>query len=124
MVWDSSGQLLHASSLWFGEEAATNNAAEVNTLVALMGWLVRSRGSWQEGVVVVRGDSKLVIDFCNKSARPGEQHLYLAMHTVRELASQLGARVVYRHKPREENTWADWLGRLAALSRSSCDWTT
>ncbi len=74
--------------------------------------------------MVVRGDSKLIIDFCNKAARPGQQHLYLAMHTVRELAKQLGARVLYRHVPRDDNTWADWLGRLAALSRANQDWTT
>ena len=46
IVWDGRGELLHAASLWFGEEASTNNAAEVRALVALMGYLARSRGNW------------------------------------------------------------------------------
>ncbi len=117
--------MIGAVALHFGEQAATNNAAEVQALLALMQWLLAEQARWRgtKGIVV-RGDSKLIIDFCNRAARPGQQHQYLPMGEVKDIARQLPGRVLYRHIPREENNWADWLGRVAAVEGQTRDWTT
>ena len=88
IVWDAEGHVVAAHARFYGSTNSTNNAAEVAALVDLMEWLAthfsrvcnKLRVKW----VVIKGDSKLIIDFCNRVARPGESHLYLAIAEVRK----------------------------------------
>jgi hypothetical protein len=93
--------------------------------VLLMSWLVANQQSWEVGVpIIIRGDSKLILDFCNRLARPGQQHLYLAMAEIHDKRRQLRGKVIFRHVGRELNTWADWLGRVGAATGQHVDATT
>jgi hypothetical protein len=50
---------------------------------------------------MVRGDSKLTIDFFNNAARPSNTELFLGLKEGRKKLS--GKRAAFRHHPREEN---------------------
>ncbi len=78
-----------------------------------MKWLVESR-CWEDGqAVVVFGDSQLIINFCNRKARPAVTDLYEAMASVKVCAARVGVPVYFRHIPRERNGLADWLANVA-----------
>ena len=51
--------------------------------------------------MVVYGDSRLVIDFANRRAKPGKAELFLLMRRVLAMRKQLrGVRVTFRHVTR------------------------
>lgn len=78
-----------------------------------MQWLVDTR-SWKEGqAVVIYGDSQLIINFCNRKARPAVTDLYEAMQAVKACAARIPVPVYFRHIPRESNGLADWLTNVA-----------
>ena len=63
--------------------------------------------------MVIFDDSQLVINFCNRVAKPGRPKLLLALQQVRELTKKLPLRPSFRHVPREFNKIADWLTNVA-----------
>ena len=68
----------------------------------------------------MHGDSKLIISFLQKTARPGKTELVQAMQDVRAVVGRWqGRRVNYKHIPRELNHQADWLSKVGlALGRN------
>lgn len=76
IVWDASGVVRTAQGLYFGSAHSTNNGSEAAALVTLMRWLATNAAGLGVGStvhwVLIKGDSKLIIDFCNRLARPGE----------------------------------------------------
>ena len=63
----------------------TNNRAEVMALVQLMRWLVENHGEWGGAPsIVIFGDSQLIVNFCNRRARPSVGDLYAAMQHVQQ----------------------------------------
>ena len=74
-VWDKE-RLLVARAVWYGASKPTNNSAEMQALVDCTEWLVETGVA--RHVVNVHGDSKLMIDFCTRRARPGQAELFTA----------------------------------------------
>ena len=68
---------MHLSALWYGRELHMVNEAESAALLDLMTFLAHIT-SWEDiHQAVIFGDSRLVIDFMNRHARPGKLSLYL-----------------------------------------------
>lgn len=79
-------------------------------------WLGRNWGWVMElaGQVLVLGDSHLVISFLKRQAVPNRKELVVTTRNAQELTrTWKGVKVTYSHVPRTENTWADWLARVA-----------
>ena len=101
IVFDAGGKCLRAQASYYGEELATNNRAEAKALEELMTWLVDTR-CWEKGqAVVVYGDSQLIINFCNRKARPAVTDLWESIQGVKAKAACVRVPVYFRHVPRE-----------------------
>ncbi|MCI4345777.1 MAG: ribonuclease HI family protein [Thermoplasmata archaeon] len=92
-----------------GASHATNNVAEYTGAIRALEWL-RSRGF--RGAVLIHGDSQLVIRQMNGEYAIRKEHLKAYHEHLRALAQQF-AEVTFRWVPREENTRADELTKLA-----------
>lgn len=78
VVFDDQGECLVADARFYGGDLPTNNRAEVRALWDLMRWLAVEKPDPALPVVVF-GDSQLVINFCNRRARPSVGDLYEAV---------------------------------------------
>ncbi|MCI4363110.1 MAG: ribonuclease HI family protein [Thermoplasmata archaeon] len=92
-----------------GAAHATNNVAEYTGAIRALEWL-RSRGF--RGAVILRGDSQLVIRQMNGEYAIRKEHLKAYHEHLSALARQF-VEVSFRWVPREENTRADELTKLA-----------
>ena len=91
----------------FGLQYRTNNQAELAALLAGTEW---ARSAYRGGIgVVFVGDSRLVVDFCLRVARPKRAALFTILERVLQLWRQLRPKVVVVHVPRRYNKIADWL---------------
>lgn len=73
LIWDRSGTLLRAKSLWFGDTCTTNNEAELGALAEGVGWI--GHQGLPPGNVMVIGDSNLVLGYCTKRFRPQQKFI-------------------------------------------------
>ena len=66
---------------------------------------------------MVLGDSRMVIDFATRKARPGKASLFLKVRDVQQLVKRLRYEkrkvVRFRHVGRALNALADWAGNVA-----------
>lgn len=92
----------------------TNNVAEYNAL--LMG--LKTLAKLDADSVIIRGDSKLVVEQVNGRWKCKAEHL---KPLVLEARASLCATSSYKleHIPRERNTWADKLSNIAVMRESS-----
>lgn len=123
-----SGDVHVGRAEYYGLDAPTNNTSELRALVGLLECL--QDAGIPEGVryVLVLGDSRLVIDFCTRRARPGVDALFVGVRLVQRLRRELRGsghggpvEVVFGHVPRDENRMADWLARYARATRGIWD---
>lgn len=85
----------------------------------------QEEGAWEnKRAIVIYGDSQLVINFCNRRARPSVNELYSAMQEIQRLRKDITRPVFFRHVPREQNVVADWLTNKAREAKVSADFTT
>ena len=71
---------------YYWESLVTNNKTEAHALQELMGWLAANKEKWGDArAVVIFGDSQLIINFCNRRARPAVEELYESMQVVKEV---------------------------------------
>lgn len=62
------------------------------------------------------GDSKLIINFMNRSYKPGKK-IYVDMTALaRGLCRKIAGQVRFYHVKRVNNTWADFLSQIALLN--------
>lgn len=114
VVYNGEGKCVTAQARFYGDELPTNNKAEAKALEELMGWLAENQGEWGEApAVVVYGDSQLVVNFCNRRARPSVGELYASVQEIMRHRRCIGTPVFFRHVPRELNAVADWLANAA-----------
>jgi ribonuclease HI len=112
---------------WYGKQNDTNNEAESQALVDLLAEL--EQGNWLADVtkVIVVGDSRLVLDFATRKARPGKASLFLKVRGVQDLVKRIrkrwGCRVQFRHVGRALNAMADWAGNVARELQADVDCT-
>ena len=71
--------------------------------------------------MVVLGDSHLVISFMRGLFKPKLRELVTLVRRCKEVARKLPYRVIYAHIPREENQWADFLSKVALVSKQDVD---
>ena len=74
--------MLSAKGKFYGADLPTNNGAECQALVDLMEIIWEAREKLQGHEILVYGDSRLVIDFANRKARPGLANLFLNVRRV------------------------------------------
>lgn len=72
--------------------------------------------------MVVLGDSKLIIDFCNRKCRPSRKFLPQVTQ-ARGIAKALPTKVEFRHVYRANNALADWLTNVARERTGDLDVT-
>jgi hypothetical protein len=65
----------------------------------------------------------LIINFCNRKARPSVGDLYTDVQGIFRMKKELGVPVHFRHIPRERNSTADWLTNVARGQKSDVDCT-
>ena len=65
--------------------------------------------------LVLKGDSRLIINFGNGSYKPKVDALYRIITDVRDAGREMRKRLHYMHIPRLLNATADNLGRLPVL---------
>ncbi len=90
-------------------ERATNNVAEYVAAICALEWLVKAGYT---GEVVVEGDSQLIVRQMNGEYEVRAEHLRPYHERLHQLAARF-ARVEFRWVPREENTRADELSKMA-----------
>ena len=78
LVYKQDGELLLAATHYYGREGLTNNMAEARALVDCIVALGKVRWGDVKGLVVT-GNSKLIISFMHRTARPGKRKLVTAM---------------------------------------------
>jgi hypothetical protein len=66
----------------------------------------------------------LIINFCNRKARPSVGDLYADVQGVFRIKRELGVPVHFRHIPRERNATADWLTNVARAHKADVDCTS
>lgn len=76
IVFAPGGECVAAWASYYGEDTHTNNRAEARALVEVMEWLKSHEDRLGDCPVVIYGDSQLVMDFCNRRARPSVHDLY------------------------------------------------
>ncbi len=97
-------------------------------MVDLLGALLDDDVMQGAGEVMVLGDSRLVVDFATRKARPGKASLFLKVRDLQQLVKRLkGERrciVRFRHVGRALNTLADWAGNVARQLEGDVDCCT
>ncbi len=88
----------------------SNNAAEYSALVALLQYLIRNH---IEGEVLIRSDSKLVINQMNGEWEVNDGLYVSKWYETRRLMKDLGAELRFEWIEREKNSEADKLSREA-----------
>ena len=78
LVYKQDGELLLAATHYYGHEGLTSNMAEARALVDCIVTLGKVCWGDVEGLVVT-GNSKLIISFMHRTARPGKRKLVTAM---------------------------------------------
>lgn len=123
MVFEPGGVCRQAWASYYGERVGTNNRAEATALGEVMEWLAQHADELGGAPIVVYGDSQLVMNFCNRRARPAVHDLYMVMTRVHDTRRKLPSPVFYRHVPRELNGLADWLTNVARRHKRDIDCT-
>lgn len=72
---------------------------------------------------MILGDTKLIIDFCNRRARPSLHELWVATKEIVRLRGSVSKPIFYRHVPRHLNALADWLTNVAREAKTTLDCT-
>lgn len=94
----------------------TNNLAEFTALArGLLAYLARTKEGYENHIINVYGDSKLVIEMMNRKYKPKPEKGYypgylLANNILNELRKR-GVRVSFDHIPRDKNTICDKLSK-------------
>lgn len=77
VVFGTDEVCMVAHAMFYGENLGTNNRAEARALRDLMQWLAEHAHQWaNREAIVIYGDSQLIINFCNRRARPSVGDLY------------------------------------------------
>jgi ribonuclease HI len=80
VVFGHEEHCLVAKASYYGELWNTNNRAELHALLQLMEWLEHNQSRLSNApAIVIYGDSQLIINFCNRRARPSVSDLYTDM---------------------------------------------
>lgn len=87
---------------------ATNNVAEYTGVIAALEWLISTRPSALSTMHFYL-DSLLVVNQLNGLYKVKDAKLRELLLIIRRLENDIGARVSYRHIPRERNRDADAL---------------
>lgn len=89
---------------------ATNNVAEYKAVIEGFHWLIANRGSFPFNAdIVFSMDSQLVARQLNGIYRVKNPALSELLLTIRKQEERLGAKIEYKHIPREQNKEADRL---------------
>lgn len=109
-IADQSGKELARFGRRIGE--STNNTAEYLAVIAALLFLKEKwgQGNFSEvGKVEFLLDSNLVVNQLNGNYKIKQKHLMELALRVKSLEKEIGASIIYRHIPREQNRTADLL---------------
>ena len=126
-IQDAAGRIVSCQGKWYGKQHDTNNEAECQALLDLLGELAQGGALRGAGEVMVLGDSRLVLDFATRKARPGKATLFLKVRELQALVKHLRWKqhcvVKFRHVGRALNGLADWVGNVARELQADVDCT-
>lgn len=113
VVFDSIGKRVVEVSDYLG--TATNNIAEYEAVLRGLQALVEEfdEAHLKETTLLVRMDSKLVIEQLKGAYRVKHPNLVPRYLQVQNILSRHFGKVVFEHVPREKNTDADELANMA-----------
>ncbi len=89
---------------------ATNNVAEYTGLIKMLEWL---KSHSQNDAVVVFSDSQLMVNQVNGLFKVKNAAIREFILKIRGLEQEIGLTIVYKHIPREKNSFTDSLVKKA-----------
>lgn len=104
-------RLVHSFSQKIG--VASNNFAEYTALIKALEWLTQHKNDLKNKKIVFFSDSLLVVNQVNGFFKVKNTAIREFILKIRGLENELGLPVVYKHIPREQNSFADSLVKKA-----------
>lgn len=106
VIKNDQNEIVHRFGKYIGK--TTNNVAEYTGVIAALEWLISTKPSALSSMHFYL-DSLLVVNQLNGLYKVKDAKLRELLLIIRRLENEIGARVSYRHIPRERNREADAL---------------
>jgi len=111
VICDQNKKIIHREGRRIGK--ATNNMAEYKAVIAALSWIIKNLLPIKNANIEFFLDSNLLVQQLMGKYKVKEEKLRDLFFTVKELERKAGAKIEYRHIPREQNKEADRLVNLA-----------
>ena len=96
-------------SLYFGSRAKTSNEAELLALERTGNWIESSTTIAAGSPWILIGDSETAINFLLGHYKPNKTLFMSIVHGIKQMAIRMKRPYGYKHVPRIQNEFADWL---------------
>jgi ribonuclease HI len=122
--WCMMTEGLHVQGYKYLGDDITNNVAEYEALLHGLLFLISKKDSWKVEHLLIRGDSKLVIEQVQNRWKCNLEHLQELKKHVQNTVEDLKeccmcTSIRYEHVPRESNKEADKLSNVAVQKMST-----
>lgn len=104
---EEEGKIIFSQSLFLGK--ATNNAAEYESAIIALKWLVESNAFKKYKKIFIYLDSQLIMKQLNNLFKIKNENLRSLYFAAKDLEKKISTEIVYRHVRREKNKLADLL---------------
>ena len=95
--------------LYFGSRAKTSNEAELLALECTGKWIESSTTIVAGSPWILIGDSEIAINFLLGRYKPNKTLFTSIVHGIKQMAIRMKRPYGYKHVPRTQNEFADWL---------------
>ena len=124
-MYEAKSQQVDGIGTYFGEAAETNNQTKAAALEAAVTFLEDNDTCYKgKNGIVIRGDSRLIIDFMTGMAKPGTAYLQKKIRGLQKRIRNLKIQVYWQYVVRERNQVADWLAQQARKNMGVVSLTT
>ena len=96
-------------SLYFGSQAKTSNEAELLALECMGKWIKSSTTIVAGSPWILIGNSEIAINFLLGCYKPNKKLFTPLVHGIKQMAVRMRWPYGYKHVPRTQNEFADWL---------------
>ena len=109
VAFDPKGYCVGGMSLYFGSRAKTSNEAELLALERTGKWIESSTTIAAGSPWILIGDSEIAINFLLGRYKPNKTLFTSIVREIKQMAIRMKWPYGYKHVPRTQNEFADWL---------------